>query len=95
MQSKVFPNHPFLMVFSKIAMIITAVMIIFVGLAVWQSQWMWYLIGGGLLISVMVFIILNQRVLQSLTCPDCHQPIAFEKGEGLVCQKCKTIWELS
>jgi len=95
MHLKAFPNNPFLMVFSKIAMIDTAVMVVAVGLAVWQSQWMWYLIGVGLFISVVVFVVLNQRVIKSLRCPHCHQSIAFEKGEGLVCQKCKTIWELS
>jgi len=95
MQSKVFPNNPFLMAFSKIAMIDTAVIAVTAGLAIWQNQWMWYWIGAGLLISVLVFIILNQRVLQSLSCPHCHQAIAFKKGEGLVCQRCKTIWELN
>jgi len=95
MQAKVFPNNPFLMVFSKIAMIDTVIMAIAVGLSFWQSAWMWYFLGTGLLISLVVFVMMNQRVIQSLHCPQCQHPIVFEKGEGLVCQTCKIIWELN
>jgi len=93
-KSKVFPSNPFLLVFSRIAMIDAAVMAVSVALSVWQTQWMWYVMGAGVLMSGLVFVVLNQRVIRSLACPHCHQAIAFEKGEGLVCEKCKTIWEL-
>lgn len=82
------------MVFSKIAMIDTPVMVVSIGLAFWQSAWMWYFLGVGLVISIGVFVVLNQRVLHALVCPHCHQTIAFSKGQGLICEKCKTIWEL-
>lgn len=94
MKIKKFPNNPFLITFSKIAMIDTLVMLLSIVLAVWQSTWMWYFLGAGLLISMIVFVVLNKRVMKALTCPHCHQSIAFLKGEGLVCEKCKTIWEL-
>lgn len=94
MKTRKFPDNPFLMAFSKIAMIDTAIMAASIGLAIWQSTWMWYVLGVGLLLSIVVFVVLNQRVLHALTCPHCHQAIAFSKGKGLICEKCKTIWEL-
>ncbi|MDQ6991350.1 MAG: hypothetical protein Q9M11_06415 [Mariprofundaceae bacterium] len=94
MNIKKFPDNPFLMAFSKIAMIDTAVMAVSVGLAIWQSTWMWYFLGAGLLISMAVFVLINQKVLHALSCPCCHQGVTFSKGKGLVCETCKTIWEL-
>ena len=94
MKSRVFPHNPFLMTFSKIALIDGAILLASIGLAVWQSDWMWYFLASGVVLSIAVFVRLNQRCIQALSCPHCHQSIAFEAGQGFVCQKCKTIWEL-
>ena len=94
MKHKVFPENPFLMTFSQIALIDGAVVILSIALAIWQSDWMWYALGGGALIAVTVFIVLNKRCLQDLSCPHCQQHIDFQAGKGFVCEKCKTIWEL-
>jgi len=58
---KSFPENPFLMTFSKIAMIDAAVVVATVVLAIWQEHWMWYVIPSGVVIVIAVFIVLNKR----------------------------------
>ena len=94
MKVKTFPDNPFLPAFSRIAIIDGILMLMSAGLAyVFSGVWM-YIVATGVLLSVVVFVVLNQRVIRSLACPHCHQSIAFKKGEGLCCEQCKTIWEL-
>lgn len=94
MKHKVFPDNPFLMTFSKIAMIDAVVMIATVGLAIWKEDWMWYVIPVGILLAVAVFIVLNKQCLRRLSCPKCHRHVTFEAGEGFVCENCKIGWEM-
>jgi len=91
---KVFPENPFLMTFSKIAMIDAVVVLAAIALAVWQQDWMWYAISGGVLIAIAVFVVLNKLCLRQLSCPRCHRHIAFEANEGFVCKNCKIGWEM-
>ncbi|MDX8397276.1 MAG: hypothetical protein R8K49_03030 [Mariprofundaceae bacterium] len=95
MKNKPFPENPFLMVFGKIAIIDGLVMLLAVGLAILYSDWLWYALGTGLLISIVVFTVLNQRCLKQLSCPHCKKDITFEKNVGFVCHQCKTCWEMN
>jgi len=95
LKHKPFPENPFLMAFTKIAIIDAVVMIVAIILSFFKSDWAWYIMGLGLLISMAVFTLLNKQCLKQLHCPHCKQEIAFEKGVGFVCQKCKTCWEMS
>ena len=95
LKRKTFPDNPFLPTFATIAMVDGVVIGVAIGLAIWQTDWVWYALGGGLLLSIAVFVLLNKRNLSKLSCPHCHQPVKFEAGEGFVCKKCKTCWELT
>jgi len=91
---RAFPESPFLMTFSKIAMIDAVVAALTAALAVWQQDWMWYVIAAGVLIAIAVFIVLNKRCLRELSCPRCQRHVEFEAGEGFVCKNCRIGWEM-
>ncbi len=95
MKSRVFPENPFVHVFAKIAMIDAVIVVVSIALAIWQQAWMWYSLGIGLLLSVLVFVVLNKQHLKNLSCPKCRAHIAFEAGQGFVCKKCKIGWEMN
>ena len=94
MKVKTFPDNPFLPAFSRIAIIDGLLMLVAASLAYVFSQVWMYIMAAAVLLSIGVFVLLNQRVIRTLQCPHCHQPITFRKGDGLCCEKCKTIWEL-
>jgi len=91
---KVFPENPFLMTFSKIAMIDAVVVVATIALAIWQEHWMWYVIPSGVVIAIAVFVVLNKRCLRQLSCPKCQRHVIFEAGEGFVCKNCRIGWEM-
>jgi F0F1-type ATP synthase assembly protein I len=95
MKSKVFPENPFVFVFAKIATIDAVIILISVAIAIWKSEWMWMALGGGLVLSIIVFVVLNKQYLKSLSCPKCKTHIAFEAGQGFVCKKCNIGWEMN
>jgi len=91
---RVFPDNPFLMTFSKIAMIDALVVVATIVLAVWKQDWMWYAISGGIVVAIAVFVVLNKQCLRQLSCPKCQRHVEFEAGEGFVCKNCNTVWEM-
>jgi len=94
MKKKSFPDNPFMMTFARITMIDAAIIVLSIALAVWKQAWMWYAIGGGVFLSIVVFIVLNKRCLQQLSCPKCKKHIVFEAENGFVCKKCNIGWEM-
>ncbi len=37
---------------------------------------------------------INKELLQILACPKCKGPVKQEKEDGLVCEKCKLLYEV-
>jgi len=89
-----FPENPFLMTFSKIAMINIVIMLVAIALGIWQESWLWYALLAGVLLSIVVFIYLNKQCLRQLSCPKCKRHVVFEAGEGFVCKNCRVGWEI-
>ena len=94
MKHKVFPNNPFLMTFSTIVMVDAVVLVATIALAIWKEDLMWYMISGGVLLAIAVFVVLNKRCLRELSCPKCQRHVTFEAGEGFVCKNCRIGWEM-
>ncbi len=92
-KNKVFPENPFLYTYAIIMIAAGLVMLVAIALSIWQESW-WYF-AAGLIISIVVFVVLNKKCLRELTCPKCSEHIEFEPGEGIVCKKCKIAWSLN
>jgi len=86
LKNRDFPDNPFLYTYAII-------MIAATGLSIWQENWLWF--AGGLIISIVIFVVLNKKCLRELSCPKCKKHIAFEAGSGVVCKKCKIAWQLN
>ncbi len=93
LKNKDFPDNPFLYTYAIIMIIAGLVMATASGLSIWQENWWWF--AGGLVISIVIFVVLNKKCLRELSCPKCKGHIVFEAGKGIVCKKCKVAWQLN
>ncbi|MDQ6970701.1 MAG: hypothetical protein Q9M16_09345 [Mariprofundus sp.] len=93
LKQRVFPSNPFLYTYAIISIVDGLIMLATVVLSVHQSNWLYA--AAGLLISIIVFVVLNKQCLRQLPCPRCDKQVVFEAGEGFVCKKCKIAWALN
>jgi len=93
LNQRTFPMNPFLHTYAIIMIVDGIVMLAATVLSLHQSNWLYA--AAGLLLSIIIFVALNKRCLQELSCPRCDKQVVFEAGEGFVCKKCKTAWALN
>jgi len=92
LQSRVFPDNPFLHTYAIIMITDGLVMLAAIIVSIWQDNWLWC--AAGLLLSIVVFVLLNKKCLRQLSCPQCHKHVTFEAGKGFTCKKCNVGWVL-